>query len=293
MFAPIPRNDATSPGKPCNVVIVYEEPVFVLPQIYSTFKERTPISAAPLPKHFKDDKHVNVTWGESNPHLYNSGIKATATDPATSGANPDCEVPIASTTNEEGEEAVDPNVSHSKPQSPIIEESECGTPAVGNVQPVSPSVEQNTVETSTLEDPNPDLVVEAVEHSSASPVLDIGGRDFPKVDDPKITVPIPGRSPVPTGTPIHVQIDPSLQKEETPGGPAHPVYEMDDEENYVQSGGKRVHKISQKIGGVYTSDARLNGLFKSDKKPEYMPLAKPARGVFRKFCAILSENISQ
>ena len=78
-------------------------------------------------------------------------------------------------------------------------------------------MEQNTVETSTLEDPNPDLVVEAVEHSSASPVLDIGGRDFPKVDDPKITVPVPGRSPVLTGTPIHVQIDPSLQKEETPG----------------------------------------------------------------------------
>ena len=99
----------------------------------STFKERTPISAAPLPKHFKDDKHVNFTWGESNPHLYNSGIKATATDPATSGANPDCEVPIASTTNEEGEEAVDPIASHPKPQSPIIEESECGTPAVGNV----------------------------------------------------------------------------------------------------------------------------------------------------------------
>ena len=34
MFAPIPRNDATSPGKPCNVVIVYEEPVFVLPHRY-------------------------------------------------------------------------------------------------------------------------------------------------------------------------------------------------------------------------------------------------------------------
>ena len=69
-----------------------------------------------------------------------------------------------------------------------------------------------------MEDPNPGVVVEevrvpskaveAVEHSSASPVVDIGGRDFPMVDDPNITVPVPGRSPVPTGTPIHVKIDP-------------------------------------------------------------------------------------
>ena len=56
-----------------------------------------------------------------------------------------------------------------------------------------------------------------------------------------------------------------MQKEETPGGPAHLVCEMDDEENYVQSGAKRVRKISHKIGGVYTPDARLKGLFKSDK----------------------------
>lgn len=184
----------------------------------STFKEQTPIPAAPLPKRFKDDKPVNVTWGESNPHLYNSGIKAAATDPATSGTNPDCVVPVASTTYEEGGEAVNPNVSNPKPLSPMIKESKCGTPAVGNVQPVSPNVEQNMVETSSLEDPNPGVVVEevrvpskaveAVEHSYASPVVDIGGRDFPIVDDPNITVPVPGRSPVPTGTPIHVKIDP-------------------------------------------------------------------------------------
>ncbi|CAF2054565.1 unnamed protein product, partial [Brassica napus] len=234
--------------------------------VESTFKEQTPIPAAPLPKHFKDDEPVNVTWGESNPHMYNSGTKDTATDPATSGANPDCEVPVTSTTDEEGEE-VDPNVRNPKPLSPIIEESECGTPAVGNVQTVSPSEDQNMVETSSLEDPNPGVVVEAVEHSSGSHVLDIDGRDFPMVDDPKKTVPIPARSPAPTGTPIHVQIDPSLQKEETPG--------------------------DQPILCVYTPDARLKGLFKSDKKPEYKPLAKPSRGVFRKFCAILSENISQ
>ncbi|KAF3511189.1 hypothetical protein F2Q69_00007162 [Brassica cretica] len=131
----------------------------------STFKEQTPIPAAPLPKRFKDDKPVNVTWGESNPHLYNSGIKAAATDPATSGTSPDCVVPVASTTYEEGGEAVNPNVSNPKPLSPMIKESKCGTPA--------------------RNDPK---AVEAVEHSSASPVVDIGGRDFPMVDDPNITV---------------------------------------------------------------------------------------------------------
>ncbi|KAF3524034.1 hypothetical protein F2Q69_00046542 [Brassica cretica] len=261
--------------------------------VESTFKEQAPIHAAPLLKRFKDDEPVNVTWGESSPHMYNSGIKDTATDPATSGANPDCEVHVASTTDEEGEEAVNPNVRNPKPLSPIIDESECGTPVVGNVQPVSPSEEQNMVETSSLEDPNPGVVVEDVGHSSGSHVLDIGGRDFPMVYDPKKTVPVPARSPAPTETPIQVQIDPSLKKEETPGGPAPPVCEMDDEENNVQSGGKSVHKIFQKIGGVYTPDARLKGLFKSDKKPEYKPLAKPSRGVFRKVCAILSENISQ
>ncbi|CAN7010489.1 unnamed protein product [Brassica oleracea var. botrytis] len=34
IFASIPRNDATSPVKPCNAVIMYQEPVFVLPQRY-------------------------------------------------------------------------------------------------------------------------------------------------------------------------------------------------------------------------------------------------------------------
>ncbi|KAG2304511.1 hypothetical protein Bca52824_033162 [Brassica carinata] len=99
-------------------------------------------------------------------------------------------------------------------------------------------------------------------------------------------------SPVPTGTPIHVESDPSSQNEETPSGAAHPVCEIDEDENYVVSGGKRVRKISQKIRGVYTPDARLKGLFTSDKKPEYKPLVKPSRGVFRKFVGILSENLA-
>ncbi|KAF3505995.1 hypothetical protein F2Q69_00005253 [Brassica cretica] len=140
-----------------------EEPVFVIPQRYvspqkkSTFKKRTPKPAAPLPKRFKDDEPVNVTW--------------------------DCVVPVASTTDEEGGKTVNLNVSNPKPLSPIIEESECGT---------------------LLWDPNPGVVVEkarvpskaveAVEHSYASPVVDIGGRDLPIVDDPNITVPVPGRS---------------------------------------------------------------------------------------------------
>ncbi|KAG2282886.1 hypothetical protein Bca52824_054106 [Brassica carinata] len=123
---------------------VTEDANVVSPRLYrtdaieSTFKEQTPIPDAPLPKLSK------------------------MTNMLMSRANPDCEVPVASTTDEEGEEAVNPNVSNPKPLSPIIEQSECGTPAVGNVQPLSPSVEKNMVETSSLEDPNPSIVVEKV-----------------------------------------------------------------------------------------------------------------------------------
>ncbi|KAH0892747.1 LOW QUALITY PROTEIN: hypothetical protein HID58_055176, partial [Brassica napus] len=192
------RNNATSPVKPCNVVIVYQEPVFVIPQRYVSpqKKEWTPKPAAPLPKRFKDDEPVNVTW-------------AAATDPASSGANSDCVVPIASTTDEKGGETVNLNVSNPKPLSPIIEESECGT-LLWVMSNQSHPVWSKTWFKPL--DPNPGVVVEktrvpskaveAVEHSYASPVVDIGGRDFPIVDDPNITVPVPGRSPVPTGTPI-------------------------------------------------------------------------------------------
>ncbi|KAL0854192.1 hypothetical protein Bca101_059344 [Brassica carinata] len=136
----------------------------------STVNQKRPIPADLLPVRFKDEKPVNVTWGESNPHLYTSGIRATATDPATSVASPDCEVLVASTIGEKGEEAINLDVSNPKPLSPIIEDTESGTPVV---QSVTPTVEQNMVETSNLEDLNSGVV--AVEHSSSSPDLAIGG----------------------------------------------------------------------------------------------------------------------
>ncbi|CAN6907515.1 unnamed protein product [Brassica oleracea] len=47
-----------------------------------------------------------------------------------------------------------------------------------------------------------------------------------------------------------------------------------EDDNYVESGGKRVPKKSQKIHGVYTPDSRLKRLFMSEKKAEYRPLPK-------------------
>ncbi|KAL0716125.1 hypothetical protein Bca4012_065447 [Brassica carinata] len=164
IFESTTRNDANSPAKPSNAAIVYKEPLF------STVNQKRPIPADLLPVRFKDEKPVNVTWGESNPHLYTSGIRATATDPATSVASPDCEVLVASTIGEKGEEAINLDVSNPKPLSPIIEDTESGTPVV---QSVTPTVEQNMVETSNLEDLNSGVV--AVEHSSSSPDLAIGG----------------------------------------------------------------------------------------------------------------------
>ncbi|KAG2313919.1 hypothetical protein Bca52824_017041 [Brassica carinata] len=125
----------------------------------STVNQQRPIPADLLPVRFKDEKPVNVMWGESNPHLYTSGIRATATDSATSVASLDCEVPVASTTGEEGEEAVNLDVSNPKPLSPIIEDSVSGIPVV---QSVTPTIKQNMVETSNLEDLNSGVV--AVEH---------------------------------------------------------------------------------------------------------------------------------
>ena len=69
--------------------------------------------------------------------------------------------------------------------------------------------------------------------------------------------------------------------------------ETDEDDNYVESGGKRVPKKSQKISGVYTVDARLKGLFMSEKKLEYRPLPKTNRAIFKKFSDILSENVEQ
>ncbi|CAF1916382.1 unnamed protein product [Brassica oleracea] len=69
--------------------------------------------------------------------------------------------------------------------------------------------------------------------------------------------------------------------------------ETDEDDNYVESGGKRVPKKSQKIRGVYTVDARLKGLFMSEKKVEYRPLPKTKCAIFKKFSDILSENVEQ
>ena len=72
-----------------------------------------------------------------------------------------------------------------------------------------------------------------------------------------------------------------------------PGSETDEDDNYVESGGKRVPKKSQKIRGVYTPEARLKGLFMSEKKAEYRPIRKTNRAIFKKFSDILSENVEQ
>ncbi|KAG2311392.1 hypothetical protein Bca4012_025920 [Brassica carinata] len=73
----------------------------------------------------------------------------------------------------------------------------------------------------------------------------------------------------------------------------NPVSDTEDDSNYVASGGRRQHKISSKIRGVYTPDARLKGLFESEKKVEYRPIAKTNRAVYKNFSEILSENLAQ
>ncbi|KAG5384282.1 hypothetical protein IGI04_035752 [Brassica rapa subsp. trilocularis] len=69
--------------------------------------------------------------------------------------------------------------------------------------------------------------------------------------------------------------------------------DTDEDDKSVESGGKLLRKKSQKIHGVYTPDARLKGLFISEKKTEYRPLPKTSRAIFKKFSDILSENLVQ
>ncbi|KAG2307267.1 hypothetical protein Bca52824_027015 [Brassica carinata] len=183
----------------------------------STVNQQRPTPADLLPESFNDEKPVNVTWGESNPHLYTSWIRATV-------------------------------LQH---QSPVrIVKFRLHPP---QVKKFGGSEFRRCGEKVRV----PSTAVEAVEHSSSSPDLDIGGCGGPMVDDPNTTILVP-----------------------------------DEDENYVVNGGKRVRKISHKIRGVYTPDARLKGLFESDKKPEYKSLAMPSRGVFRKLVGILSENLA-
>nr|VDC97131.1 unnamed protein product [Brassica oleracea] len=72
-----------------------------------------------------------------------------------------------------------------------------------------------------------------------------------------------------------------------------PGPDTDEDDNSVESGGKRLRKKSQKIRGVYTPDARLKGLFMSEEKTEYRPLPKTSRAIFKKFSDILTENLVQ
>uniref|UniRef100_A0A0D3EAF3 Ubiquitin-like protease family profile domain-containing protein n=1 Tax=Brassica oleracea var. oleracea TaxID=109376 RepID=A0A0D3EAF3_BRAOL len=91
----------------------------------------------------------------------------------------------------------------------------------------------------------------------------------------------------------NISFDSQLQGKRPRAVEDMPGSEPDEDDNYVESGGKRVPKKSQKIRGVYTPDARLKGLFMSEKKAEYRPLPKTNRAIFKKFSDILSENVEQ
>ncbi|CAN6869043.1 unnamed protein product [Brassica oleracea] len=91
----------------------------------------------------------------------------------------------------------------------------------------------------------------------------------------------------------NISFDSQLQGKRPRAVEDMPGSETDEDDNYVESGGKDVPKKSQKIRGVYTPDARLKGLFLSEKKAEYRPLPKTNRAIFKKFSDILSENVEQ
>ena len=91
----------------------------------------------------------------------------------------------------------------------------------------------------------------------------------------------------------NISIDTLLQEKHHLAVETLPGPDTDEDDNSVESGGKRVRKKSQKIRGVYTPDARLKGLFMSEKKTECMPLPKTSRAIFKKFSDILSENLVQ
>ncbi|CAN7032798.1 unnamed protein product [Brassica oleracea var. botrytis] len=91
----------------------------------------------------------------------------------------------------------------------------------------------------------------------------------------------------------NISFDSQLQGKRPRAVEDMPGSETDEDDNYVESGGKRVPKKSQKIRGVYTPEARLKGLFMSEKKAEYRPIRKTNRAIFKKFSDILSENVEQ
>ncbi|KAF3582284.1 hypothetical protein DY000_02029112 [Brassica cretica] len=91
----------------------------------------------------------------------------------------------------------------------------------------------------------------------------------------------------------NISIDTPLQEKHPLAVETLPGPDTDEDDNSVESGGKRLRKKSQKIRGVYTPDARLKGLFMSEKKTEYRPLPKTSRAIFKKFNDTLSENLVQ
>ncbi|CAN6831882.1 unnamed protein product [Brassica oleracea] len=91
----------------------------------------------------------------------------------------------------------------------------------------------------------------------------------------------------------NISIDTPLQEKHPLAVETLPGPDTDEDDNSMESGGKRLRKKSQKICGVYTPDARLKGLFMSEKKTEYRPLPKTSCAIFKKFSDILSENLVQ
>ncbi|CAN7008651.1 unnamed protein product [Brassica oleracea var. botrytis] len=91
----------------------------------------------------------------------------------------------------------------------------------------------------------------------------------------------------------NISIDTPLQKKHPLAVETFPGPDTDEDDSSMESGGKRLRKKSQKICGVYTPDARLKGLFMSEKKTEYRPLPKTSCAIFKKFSDILSENLVQ
>ncbi|KAH0893360.1 hypothetical protein HID58_055789, partial [Brassica napus] len=91
----------------------------------------------------------------------------------------------------------------------------------------------------------------------------------------------------------NISINTPLQEKHPLAVETLPGPDTDEDDNSVESGGKRLRKKSQKIREVYTPDARLKGLFMSEKKTEYRPLPKTSRAIFKKFSDILTENLVQ
>lgn len=71
------------------------------------------------------------------------------------------------------------------------------------------------------------------------------------------------------------------------------VSEPEADSDVVASGGKRHRMRSSKIMGVYTPDARVKNLFKSEEKPEYKSIGKANRAQYKKFTELLRENSEQ